>query len=242
MLKSEAHSFDEEKHMRFFAFVVGLILFCGGGAARAGAPVALFGTAEFRADSHEALPQWRRVLHEIAAEASGYDRCAHDYRSCANRSTMSWMSLLKSVDGLSPLEQARRINAFANRSPYRTDSETYARSDYWATPSEFLKNSGDCEDYAIFKYVSLRLVGFKPDDLRIVVLNDTLRGLAHAVLAVYLADGAYILDNVTNAVLPQGRISQYVPYYSINETARWAHVPPSQLMMTATSAGERTWK
>ena len=104
-----------------------------------------------------------------------------------------------------------------------------------------MQNSGDCEDYAIFKYVSLRLVGFKPDDLRIVVLNDTLRGLAHAVLAVYLADGVYILDNVTNAVLPQDRISQYVPYYSLNETARWAHVPPSQLMLSA-ATGERSWK
>ena len=32
----------------------------------------------------------------------------------------------------------------------------------------------------------------------------------------------YILDNLTKAVLPQERIKHYVPYYSINESTRWA--------------------
>jgi predicted transglutaminase-like cysteine proteinase len=59
------------------------------------------------------------------------------------------------------------------------------------------------------------------------------RDLAHAVLAVYLDDQVYVLDNLTNAVLPQERVAHYVPYYSINETTRWGHVPPADPMVAA---------
>jgi len=67
------------------------------------------------------------------------------------------------------------------------------------------------------------------------VVRDVVRDLAHAVLAVYLDDEVYILDNLTRAVLPQDRISHYVPYYSINEETRWAHVPPADTLLSARS-------
>ncbi|MEZ5862431.1 MAG: transglutaminase-like cysteine peptidase, partial [Geminicoccaceae bacterium] len=88
-------------------------------------------------------------------------------------------------------------------------------------------------DYAITKYVSLRQLGVPAGRLRLVVVQDELRQLAHAVLAVYLDDTAVILDNLTNAVLPHERVAHYAPYYSVNETARWAHVESSRLMLSA---------
>ena len=66
-----------------------------------------------------------------------------------------------------------------------------------------------------------------------MVLNDVSRGLAHAVLAVYLDQQVYILDNLSRAVLPQEQVSHYVPYYSINETMRWAHVAPAEQLISA---------
>jgi predicted transglutaminase-like cysteine proteinase len=69
-----------------------------------------------------------------------------------------------------------------------------------------------------------------------VVLNDVSRGLAHAVLAVYFEQQVYILDNLSRAVLPQEQVSQYVPYYSINETTRWAHVAPADQLISAVPA------
>jgi hypothetical protein len=53
------------------------------------------------------------------------------------------------------------------------------------------------------------------------------------VLAVYLDDQVVILDNLTRAVLPQEQVTQYVPYYSINETTRWAHVPPADTLVSS---------
>ena len=88
----------------------------------------------------------------------------------------------------------------------------------------------------IAKYVSLRGFGFAAEDLRLVVLRDIVRELPHAVLAVYLKGEVYILDNLTTAVAPQEQLSQYVPYYSINETTRWAHVPPADTVVSSSPA------
>ena len=199
-------------------------------------PSALFGTAEFRAESHAALPKWREVLAGIESEKGTYERCGSDPDACPSRSVMAWEALLEGLQGAEPREQVRKINRFVNQWRYRSDSENFGKSDYWATPLEFMKNSGDCEDYAITKYVSLRRVGIPAERLRMVVVQDTLRDLAHAVLAVYLEDEIVILDNLTNAVLPHDRIFQYVPYYSVNETTRWAHVPAGNLMLSSTGA------
>lgn len=196
---------------------------------------ALFGTLEFRSDSHAALPQWRRVLAGIERERATYDACAHGADGCSSRVVLGWQAMLQSLDGLPDLEQIRQVNSYLNQWRYRPDSDNWGRSDYWATPLEFLRRSGDCEDYAIVKYVSLRTLGFPPDRLRMVVLRDTLRNLAHAVLAVYVGGEVYILDNLSNAVLPQSRLSHYVPYYSVNEASRWAHVAPGTVVVSAAS-------
>jgi predicted transglutaminase-like cysteine proteinase len=205
------------------------------GAALA-APSALFGTAEFRAESHAALPQWGQVLRGIAAEAAAVDACARDAEACPSRGAAAWAALLRGVAGEPRLRQVREINRFINGWEYRTDAENYGRSDYWATPFEFFRRSGDFEDYAIAKYRSLRLLGWPADRLRMVVVQDVIRDLPHAVLAVYLEDEVYILDNLTDAVLPQARVGHYVPYYSVNEVTRWAHTPPDALVVTSSRA------
>jgi predicted transglutaminase-like cysteine proteinase len=112
-----------------------------------------------------------------------------------------------------------------NKWPYRLDQDAYGTSDWWATPQEFLKISGDCEDFAITKYFALRELGFAADDLRIVILKDRIRGIAHAVLAVFLQGDAYVLDNVSSAIFSHTRLKHYVPYYSLNERHRWSHIP-----------------
>ncbi len=140
-----------------------------------------------------------------------------------NKST-TWDELKKQAQDLPPLEQIKLVNKFWNQWPYRQDSEVYAKADYWACPEEFRKNSGDCEDYCIAKYFTLRALGFPVEKLRIVIVKITIRNIAHAVLAVYVDDNAYILDNLSNNVLPHSRYGSYLPQYSINEQYRWAHI------------------
>ncbi|MGH6898542.1 MAG: transglutaminase-like cysteine peptidase, partial [Geminicoccaceae bacterium] len=169
----------------------------------AGAAPPLFGTTEFRAPSLAALPKWQHALRQIEQERSTYQACSHASADCPSRSVMAWRSVISSQIGRPPIEQLRTVNRFLNEWRYKPDDQNYGRRDYWATPLEFLRHSGDCEDYAIAKYVTLRDLGFAPEQLRLVVVRDVARDLAHAVLAVYLDDEVYILDNLTSAVLPQ---------------------------------------
>ena len=213
-------------------------LLCMAPAAAASTPPQLFGTVEFRVDSLAALPQWQHVLRQIDREHRLYRACAASaaISACPTRSALAWQALLESQAGQRPFDQIQAVNQFLNQWQYKTDEQNYGQRDYWAAPLEFLRRSGDCEDYAIAKYVSLRQLGFAAADLRLVVLRDVVRDLPHAVLAVYLDGQVYVLDNLTSAVLPQEQVSQYVPYYSINETTRWAHVPPAETVASSSPA------
>ena len=196
-------------------------------SAQAPAPLApqshgikLFGTVEFRRPL-STLPGWLDVLDRNAQ--SPIFNPARQF----NRST-TWAQLSKRAEGKSPLEVLKLVNSFWNTWPYREDMANWGKPDYWAIPAQFLKKSGDCEDYAIAKYFTLKELGIPPGDMRIVVLRDTIRNLAHAVLVVYLDGEAYVLDNLSNVVQPHSRLRNYNPQYSVNENGRWTHIKGRQ--------------
>lgn len=196
-------------------------------AAAAAAGPRLLGSLEWPAGPEDAIPQWQRVRAAIAAEAPAVSACAREPARCRDPGAAAWVALLARLAPATPDEQIREVNRFVNRWTYRTDLDVYGRSDFWATPLQFFARSGDCEDYAIAKYESLRRLGFPADRLRLVVLEDTRRGLAHAVLVVYAGADVLILDNLSGEPVPQARLPQYVPYYSLNELAGWRHAPPA---------------
>jgi predicted transglutaminase-like cysteine proteinase len=140
----------------------------------------------------------------------------------------SWPATREALKGKPLLEQLNVVNRFFNRYPYRLDVEIYGIRNYWSTPAEFMKNSGDCKDYSIIKYYALKQLGLDPDSMRIVVLTDVIRNLAHAVVAVYHEGNAYILDNLSNLVLPHTRLTHYRPQFSVNEDYRWVHMVPKK--------------
>ena len=134
-----------------------------------------------------------------------------------------WEKLYAKLTGLPVMDQAREVNRFFNQWPYRTDIVVYGLNEYWATPLEFAKNSGDCEDYAISKYYALRALGVPKDKLRIVAVKDTIKNIGHAVLAVYIGETAFILDNLSMIPLEHTRLTHYKPQFSVNEEYRWGH-------------------
>ncbi len=128
------------------------------------------------------------------------------------------------VEATVDMPQVNSVNSFFNRWPYKLDQDLYGVSEYWASPLEFLRRSGDCEDYSIAKFFALRQLGIGNDQLRVVILFDRIRNIGHAVLAVYEGSEILILDSLSDAVLPHWRYKHYQPQYSMNETTRWAHL------------------
>ncbi|MBG0789673.1 MAG: transglutaminase-like cysteine peptidase [Desulfovibrionaceae bacterium] len=183
----------------------------------------LLGTMEFKAKIQK-LPKWQRVLDKMRAW-KGYFQDA----SMANHpSKGGWNALKTELAGKPEMAILKAVNKFFNKWPYRLDKANWGISDYWATPPEFIKKSGDCEDYSIAKFYALQEVGFTGDQLRIVAVKDAIRGIGHAVLAVFAADDIYILDNQTVMVLSHAKYKHYIPQYSVNEKFRWMHVAPKK--------------
>ncbi len=184
----------------------------------------LFRSHEFRS-SLQALPQWSRVMAAAETQVAVMAGCQPAIEPCSS-AAMSWQRILRQAADLESLAQLKTVNAYFNQWPYRLDLDIYGVSDYWATPEEFLRLSGDCEDYSITKYYALRSLGFDVDRMRIVLLKDMIRNISHAALAVKFGEDTYILDNMSDLVLSHLKYEHYIPQYSVNEFYRWAHISP----------------
>ncbi len=194
-----------------------------GGAAERDYP-SLFGTREVRSRNLTPFPKWTGVIERYFAEVElaqgGCD--AKAFTACHLR---DWQRFLAELRGADAPTQLDRVNRYMNRAPYITDPRNYSVDDYWATPRQFFNRDGDCEDYAIAKFMSLRALGWDNDDLRIVVLKDVNLRIAHAVLVVYGDGAVWVLDNQIEQVVAADRIRHYRPYYSVNEDSWWLHRP-----------------
>ncbi len=185
--------------------------------------ILLLDTIEFKG-SHKVLTQWLRILGSVKEQVRALNSCGSASGGCPPGAA-SWQELIAQARSLKGFEQLKFVSRYVNKWPYRLDMDVYGVGDYWATPQEFLKLSGDCEDYSITKYFVFRELGFAPGQLRVVIVRDTIRNIAHAVLAVYLDETIYILDNLTDGVFEHTRYKHYVAQYSFDELSRWAHIP-----------------
>jgi predicted transglutaminase-like cysteine proteinase len=183
---------------------------------------ALFGSREVRSASLGPFQKWTGMLQRQRDERGTYEGpcTARRFNRCH---LQEWRRLLAEIASLDPLAQLEAVNGFMNRAPYITDPVNYGVPDYWASPLQFMSKDGDCEDYAIAKYFSLRQLGLPDERMRIVVVDDLNLRIPHAILVVYLGERAYILDNQISRVVPAEVVNHYKPIYSINEQAWWLH-------------------
>jgi predicted transglutaminase-like cysteine proteinase len=196
-------------------------------AATAGAqttPPRLMGTVEIPSAYLAALPQWTRVLEKLDRERPNIARCDDEADACASAKMIAWRAKVQEMKSLAPIDRLREANLFVNTWPATANREADSVEDEWASPLEFLQKSGGSENFAIMKFFTLRDAGFPADALRIVVAKDVLRNKPHTFLAAYHENRIYILDNVSNTIFTQDRTNYYVPFYSVNETTRWAHL------------------
>lgn len=133
------------------------------------------------------------------------------------------------------------VNRWVNRNiEFGEDRDVYGRADYWAPAAEtFRRGIGDCEDFAIAKMELLAALGVTRDKMRLVVARDLVRNADHAVLVVTLADGAVMLDNMTDRLLDARLPNDYRPIMSFSQNAKWVHgyaVQPTQQVRMASAA------
>ena len=184
----------------------------------------LFGYQENERNSLEIFPQWLSVLERHIKQNAPEGNC--EARNLDQCHVKHWMMFLKNIQALPKMEQIKKVNQYANEREYILDIENYGLEDYWATPKEFLYNNGDCEDYAITKMLSLKILGFNMQEIKLVVLQDINLQMPHAILAVNVnAKDTVIMDNQIDEVVSHKYILHYVPVYAINERKWWIFLP-----------------
>ncbi len=185
----------------------------------------LFGTQESAFEDITPFQKWTGMLERHEIQRAEQETLCRDRNRQAACVLTGWMDRLDDMRDMPRHEQLQQVNAVMNAMPYIEDIVNWGMNDYWATPIEFLQRSGDCEDYSIAKYKSLRILGFPANKMRIVILNDMNLQVLHAVLAVELDGTIYLLDNQIHELVDSARVFHYMPIYSINENGWWRHQP-----------------
>lgn len=142
----------------------------------------------------------------------------------ATQRLRQWEKIANLKTNLDISEKLSLVNRFFNRAEFVSDIKHWGKEDYWASPVELLAtNAGDCEDYSIAKYFTLREMGVPIEKMKITYVKALKLNQAHMVLAFYPEPGAepLVLDNLINEIKPASERDDLVPVYSFNGEGLW---------------------
>jgi predicted transglutaminase-like cysteine proteinase len=154
-------------------------------------------------------------------------RLATSFGPVAKDRLTNWRALMSNPKNkaLTDRQKLELVNDFMNQTPFKSDREHWGKEDYWATPVEFLStNGGDCEDFSIAKYFTLRALGVPDDKLQITYVKEIkVFNEAHMVLAYFATPDAepVILDNINKTIQPASNRNDLLPVYSFNGSGLW---------------------
>jgi predicted transglutaminase-like cysteine proteinase len=185
-------------------------------ASRSAEPFGLFAATVYGGPVRE---KWLGVERQLADEGVQLALCDGDRERCVSPAALQFLAIVdlaRARDGRARLGEINRAVNLAIHS--MSDLAQYGQIDVWSSPlSTFASGAGDCEDYAIAKFVALRLAGISPEDLRIVIMRDTIRGEDHAVAMARL-DGHWLaLDNRHMAMVEDANVRNYRPLFVIDQ-------------------------
>lgn len=146
------------------------------------------------------------------------------YGPNAEKRILAWRRLIQDSQSLSVVDKLTTVNNFFNQMRFEDDIDLWGQEDYWATPIEFLGlQSGDCEDFTIAKYFTLRELGVPDSQLRLVYVKALRLNQHHMVLAYYHKPTSVpvLLDNLDRELKPAVKRRDLLPIYSFNAENLW---------------------
>lgn len=152
------------------------------------------------------------------------DRVEKKYGPEARKRLLAWENLIREDDAPTAMARLHKVNSFFNNMNFVDDLNHWNADDYWATPIEFLaSNGGDCEDFSVAKYFTLRAMGIPEERLYLVYVKALRLNQAHMVLAYYAEPGSdpLILDNIMEMIKSGSQRTDLLPVYSFNGTGLW---------------------
>ena len=151
-------------------------------------------------------------------------RVEQDYGVYASQRVKNWYRLISDHRDEHPRDQLELVNNFFNQLAFINDTDHWGEEDYWATPVQMLAtNGGDCEDFSIAKYFTLREMGVPEERMRLTYVKALQLDQAHMVLTYYPSPDAepLVLDNLDTSILPSSQRTDLLPVYSFNGNGLW---------------------
>ena len=157
------------------------------------------------------------------------------YNRFAKNRFIALNKLLKKLETADTKTKLEKVNDFFNGVKYGDDIKIYGKSDYWASPYEFLaKDKGDCEDYVIAKYFALKHLGIPTSKMFLSYVK--LKGATdtHMVLSYFETPNSepLILDSIRKIIFPASKRDDLTPIYNFN---------PNILDKGSKTAAHRKW-
>lgn len=155
-----------------------------------------------------------------------------------------WQDMIHENRDLPDRVKLELVNDFFNGALFVNDLALWNKRDYWATPVEFLAyDAGDCEDFSIAKYFTLREMGIDTRKLRITYVKALTLNQAHMVLAYYETPSSIpiILDNINKSIRPATERSDLQPVYSFNADDLWLARSRNEQLKAGKSSQINLW-
>lgn len=146
------------------------------------------------------------------------------YGDYARRRVSFWNELITGNQRIDEREKLRIVNDFFNKLSFVTDIDHWGKEDYWATPLQMLvSNGGDCEDFSIAKYFTLREMGIPAKRMRLTYVKAVELNQAHMVLTYFETPDAdpLVLDNLDTEIRAASDRKDLLPVYSFNGNGLW---------------------
>ncbi|WP_257295104.1 transglutaminase-like cysteine peptidase [Endozoicomonas sp. YOMI1] len=155
-----------------------------------------------------------------------------------------WQNLMTYSRKLPEAQKLVEVNDFFNRMRFVHDIDHWGEEDFWATPVELLASgAGDCEDFSIAKYFTLRELGVADEKLRITYVKAVELDQAHMVLSYFASPGEepLILDNLIREIRPASHRKDLVPVYNFNGDGLWLSRQRGEGVRIGESTKIKTW-
>jgi predicted transglutaminase-like cysteine proteinase len=162
--------------------------------------------------------KWNGVVAEIRTEREVLARCREVTLVCppAARKFLAIVAEGREHQGRARIGLVNRAINLAIQP--MSDLAQWGVADRWSAPLATLTTGrGDCEDYAIAKYVALQEAGVADDDLRLVIVHDLAIGQDHALVTARLDGKWMVLDNRRLVLLEDTDVPGVLPLFALDQ-------------------------
>lgn len=188
----------------------------------------------------EVLAKWRLVEEKIDGEAAVLERCrARQECPPAAQEFLRIVGEGRDRDGLARIGVINRAVNLAIMP--MSDMKQWGVPDRWSSPLETLTTGrGDCEDYAIAKYVALVDAGIPKQDVKLVIVHNLAFDEDHAMVATRVDGEWIVLDNRSLALVPDIAVRRVTPLFVLDDIGVKVFVPTAQTRLAADQQHSQT--